>query len=273
MPFVEMTDGAQIHYEAYGSGAPLVLLPGIGCDSRIWGPFPKALGHYFHTVVYDPRGLGRSTGPPGTDLKKTGIDRMARDVADLIRGLSLGQAHVLGSSLGGVVAQVLASGYPEVVRRLVLVSTSGRLERWSSRVLDIFEILARRLPPDEYAKVVTSLVVSPDYFRLEPKRVEDLEKKFAFPVDATDIFHAQIRALRELSSKAPTVEKPTLILAGTKDWLTPPFCSEEIHSRIEGSRLIMLDGGHSCLMERSDEGLVAILGFLRDSDGTREENP
>jgi len=268
-----MTDKAQIHYEAHGSGTPLVLLPGIGCDSGIWGPFPKALGHYFHTVVYDPRGLGRSTGPPGTDLKKTGIDRMARDVAELIRGLGLGQAHILGSSLGGVVAQVLASRYPETVRRLVLVSTSGRLERWSSRVLDVFEILSGRLTPDEYAKVVTALVVSPDYFRLEPKRVEDLENKFVFPVDSADIFHAQVRALRELSSKAPTVEKPTLILGGTQDWLTPPFFSEEIHSRIEGSRLVMLEGGHSCLMERSDEGLVAILGFLRDENETREENP
>jgi pimeloyl-ACP methyl ester carboxylesterase len=264
MPFAETSDGARIYHEVYGEGPVLVLIPGIGATSRVWGPFPKVLGNYFRTISFDPRGLGRSRLPVGTPPEMTSLPRMARDVAELVAHAGAERAHILGISLGGIVAQYVASAHPGTVDRLILVNTAGSMGTWTRRIVEIFEILIHRLPPEEYVRVVVPMMLSPAFFRREKAKVADLEERLRFGPESLPMFKAQIRALRQLDEKKPHIGAPTLIIGGTIDLLTPPFCAEEIHQRVVGSKLVLLEGGHSCLMERSEEGLVSILTFLRD---------
>ncbi len=266
MPFALTSDGVRIHYDVWGEGRPLALIPGIGVGAAAWGPFPKVMGKCFRTVSYDPRGLGRSQLPPGLRMEDAGLRRMAEDLVEVLRDAGIGRAHLLGVSLGGIVAQYAASEFPGLADRLVLVSTASRLDRWTSRLLRIFEILAGKLDPAEYAEVVAPIIASPAFFKSEPAKVADMESKLRFEAGGRAAILAQVRAIRELDSRRPVIRMPTLVIGGETDFLTPRFCVEAVHEGIEGSKLLMLEGGHSCLMERSEEGLPAILAFLRGGD-------
>ncbi len=267
MAFFRTSDGAEISYQAGGSGPPLVLVPGIGAGGSIWGPFPKALGRCVFTISYDPRGIGQSKVPEGSPAERTTIRRMALDIREMIEHLGVGRAHILGVSLGGIVAQYLAAEFPGCVDRLVLVATAGRMDAWTRRLVRIFEIMVDRLSPSEYAEVVTPLIASPAFFRNEPIKVADLEARLAYEPGSKGIIHAQIDALRGLDGGGPAIGVPTLVIGGSQDVITPASCSEALSRRIPGSRLLILEGGHSCLMERAEEGLVAILAFLRPEGG------
>jgi len=130
VPIATAIDGSTIEYEVHGDGPTLLLIPGLGFGP--WGFFKQvpALSRRFRTVTCDLR------DPHDRDH---GITELARDAAALLDRLGTGRAHVLGTSLGGFVAQELALARPDLVDRLVLISTSRSTrsggERMSARVL------------------------------------------------------------------------------------------------------------------------------------------
>ncbi len=102
-----------IYYTERGHGEPLLLLMGLGGSHRSWGePFLDALGRSFRVIALDHRGTGRSTRGHGGYT----IARLAADAAAVLAGAGIESAHVLGLSLGGMVAQELALGHPNSVR-------------------------------------------------------------------------------------------------------------------------------------------------------------
>jgi pimeloyl-ACP methyl ester carboxylesterase len=262
MPLFTARDGTRIRFEVAGEGHPLILIPGLGGSARVWGPFPRTLGAWFRAVAYDPRGFGGSAAPPAAIT----MDSMVSDVDDLLNALSVGRAHFFGISMGGIIAQRFAAERPDRVARLVLVSTTRRMTPWSRRVLDVLEIMARRLSPREFVKLMAAFSLSPGYFDSGPHRSADLETALLPAPGEMASLLAQIEALRSLDAAggAPAVRAPTLILSGRRDFLTPPSAAEDLKASIENSRLVFLEGGHACLMENTDEGVVEVLSFLRE---------
>ncbi|MEA2419085.1 MAG: hypothetical protein QOE60_1291, partial [Thermoleophilaceae bacterium] len=113
--------GSELHYERRGGGAPLLLIQGMGANATHWGePFLSALERDFELILYDHRGIGRSAPLQGTDVTVAGL---AADALGLLDALGVAAAHVLGISMGGMVAQELVLAHPEKVRRLVLGCT------------------------------------------------------------------------------------------------------------------------------------------------------
>jgi len=122
MPYMKLGD-IEVYFETHGQGDPLLLIHGLGSSSRDWEMQTPVFSRQFHTITVDLRGHGQSSKPPGP----YSIPLFAQDTAKFIRSLNLSPAHILGISLGGMVAFQLALDYPEVVRSLVIVNSVPEL--------------------------------------------------------------------------------------------------------------------------------------------------
>src|SRR6202158_761338 len=120
MPFVENL-GARIHWDEEGSGAPLLLIMGLGWPSHAWHRSRPILSEKYRTIALDNRGVGRSEVPPGP----YSIAQMAADAAAVLNAARVNTAHIFGVSMGGMIAQEFALQYPKRVRSLILGCTAA----------------------------------------------------------------------------------------------------------------------------------------------------
>lgn len=124
MPFIQ-TRGARIFYEVSGEGPPVLLIQGIGVIGEGWRPQVRGLADRYRLIWFDNRGIGASTQEPGAPRPLTIAD-MAADGLAVLDALAIEQAHIVGHSMGGVIAQQLALTAPARVRSLSLLCTVGR---------------------------------------------------------------------------------------------------------------------------------------------------
>ena len=128
MPHAIAEDGTRIAYALEGArdGEPLLMIHGLGADTRGWIMQKRTPGSRFRLVMVDNRGVGRSDRPPGP----YGIETMAADAVAVLDDAGYGSAHVIGASMGGIISQALAVRHPERTRSLVLACTACRHHRW-----------------------------------------------------------------------------------------------------------------------------------------------
>src|ERR1051325_8265831 len=129
MPSVD-SGGAEIYYETTGDGDPLVMIMGLGADSRGWTMQQSAFAEHYQLVLIDNRGVGKSSVPPGPYT----IKQMAADTIAVMDDAGIDRPHVLGVSLGGAIAQERALAAPERVRSMALGSTWAGPTDWRSRI-------------------------------------------------------------------------------------------------------------------------------------------
>src|SRR4051794_822164 len=137
----------RLAYEVAGDGPPLILLMGLGYDRHGWGVVPSLLAEDFRVAWYDNRGLGESSVPVGP----YSASLMAVDALAVMDAAGFDRAHVLGTSLGGMVAQELVLAEPERVDKLVLsCTTPGGQDAFPMPARSV-EAIARfpQLPPEE----------------------------------------------------------------------------------------------------------------------------
>src|SRR5260221_4562662 len=121
-------DGTKIAYSAWGrrDGSPVLLIQGLGVDHRGWALQRGAFGRHHRCIAIDNRGTGLSDAPPGPyDLA-----RMAEDALAVLDAEGIERAHVVGASMGGVIAQILGVLHPDRVRSLTLACTACRHHEW-----------------------------------------------------------------------------------------------------------------------------------------------
>ena len=120
MAWADLTD-VQCYYELLGEGQPLLLIPGLGTTCRLWDSSAPELAQHFSLILPDNRDVGRSLGK----RKPRMLSDFSADLLELLDALQIERAHVLGISLGGIIAQRLAIDHPGRVNRLVLVSCAN----------------------------------------------------------------------------------------------------------------------------------------------------
>jgi pimeloyl-ACP methyl ester carboxylesterase len=255
--------GIEMAYEdSGGSGAPLVLLHGFPFDRSMWRGQASALGGEFRVVAPDLRGLGET--PLGDD--GVSIEGMAEDVAALLDELNLGRVRICGLSMGGYVAFEFFRKYPERVRALVLADTRPQADTEDGRRTR--EETAQRVLKEGMAPVVESMLPKLLSAGTRERGGEVLESVRALMLGTSpEGAAAALRAMalrRDQTELLPSINVPTLILVGNEDAVTPPADAEAMNAKIEGSRLVVIEGaGHLSNVERPSEFNRALVEFLR----------
>ena len=262
MPLCQV-NGIDLYYEETGTGPPLLLIPGFGGNTLDWDAQVPALAEHFRVIAVDNRGAGRSSCPFGPCT----VALMADDAAMLLDHLDVPRCHVVGHSMGGLIAQELALTYPQRVDRLVLFATFAR----STPVLDSwlnFYVQSCDHGVDARGR---TLWVMPWFltpaFMADHERVEaTLDEWMNDPYPAPALGRAaQAAACQTYDSRErlPSIAAPTLVLFPAEDILTPVSCSQELAERIPGARLQVLPrGGHVPSVEYPEDINGALLAFL-----------
>ncbi len=258
-------------YKVRGHGEPLVMIMGLGAGHLSWFFQILAFKRHYRVVTFDNRGIGKTSRPSESYTIRT----MADDTVSLMDHLGIGSAHVLGMSMGGMIAAEIAVNYPNRVRKLVLASTpTGRGETGDapSEVLsalglgedDCGRIDLKGLESRTLLDSVNSTAFNKRLFRLLALPVVRVYMRQVGGEGAVRQFEACLyhRTLDRLH----LITAPTLVMTGTDDRTVPPSCSEAISSHIPGARLVKLEGGsHTLIAEMRRRFNREVLEFLRDN--------
>jgi pimeloyl-ACP methyl ester carboxylesterase len=248
---------SKLAWEESGSGPPLVCVHGLG--GWRWQKLTPLLESHFRVLTPFLRGFGDSNGSLNYQMKD-----LAKDVLSLVEDLDIPTFHLLGHSLGGMVAQIIAIDNPSLIRSLILVSTSSHTGRRAAK----FALGMARLSeagPEALDDPTIRAEVEPvlkDAFPMGPPPLEMLVPPKPHPGQA-----AAWRAVSDFSRKDRLAELacPVLVVHGTADLLIPPVLGRLIHDAIPGSKHIEIEGiGHSVQSEASDELAESVLAFLRE---------
>jgi pimeloyl-ACP methyl ester carboxylesterase len=246
--------GSELHVERRGEGEPLLLIQGMGANSEHWGgPFLAELQRDFELILYDHRGIGRSAALHG-DITTADL---AADALALLDALQVQRAHVLGFSMGGMVAQELALLAPQRVATLVLAgSSAGGTQSRPTGGDVVGELTAAVLSGDRERVLRTAfgLVVSEPYAasaenyatfaaaaRRHPASIQILMEQ-----QAAIVAHDTYGRLRDL-------DVPTLVIHGSEDRMLSWINGDLLASLIPGARLERLEGvGHLVYWEQPE---------------------
>ena len=243
----------ELDYERSGAGPPLLMIMGMSGTALHWGePFLSELRRDFDLIAYDHRGVGASSRLEG----RLTIAQLADDAAALLSALDLDSAHVLGISMGGMVAQELALGHPERVRALV-VGCSYCAQRGQLTPPEVLNRLTEAMTSGDRARAIRAAWeanVSPD-----AAADEEAYRRFVAIAErrsvALPVVMAQLRACaaHDTSDRLPLLEAPTLVVHGSVDQMIPAAAGEQIASLIPGARLEIIDGvGHLFFWEQPE---------------------
>jgi pimeloyl-ACP methyl ester carboxylesterase len=259
MPFAA-SNGARIYYESRGSGPPLLLVPGVPMVASDWFPFADPLTERWATIVYDNRGTGRSDSPEGP----YSTAELAADAVAALDAAGVERAHVFGASMGGMIAQELALGWPDRVDRLVLGCTqaSTRAAVHPRREVSLaFEI-------DDWGERIRALApfaFAPD---VDPRILEAFIAAKSQDVQPEQGYRGQVAAFvsHDALDRLAWIDAPTLVLTGDQDAVIPPENSHVLCEGILSARLeVIADAGHLFFIERPGETLAALEPFLSQS--------
>lgn len=270
MPKVRVKD-IQMYYEIRGEGFPLLLIMGFLGNADLWDPLyfiPKLSGR-FKLIMFDNRGAGR------TDVsdKEYSIKLFADDAVGLMEALGIKRAHVLGISMGGMIAQELALGHPEKVEKLVLASTYCGGEKAipipgeaAQVVIDISAALAEKGKWDEeIARKLMPIVLTQEFIEENPGIVDIAVQLILGAPTPLEALSRQVEAILlgfDVCDRLPQIRAPTLILAGRKDSYIPPENAEIMAKLIPNSKLAYFKNSAHMLQEEMEKVTDTVLDFL-----------
>lgn len=249
----------ELYYEERGEGPPLLLVAGIPAVTSDWAPLAERLASKRRVIAYDNRGSGRSTVTPGPYTTA----QLAEDAVGLLDYLGIGRSDVFGMSLGGMIAQELAIGWPERVDRLVLGCTHAGLAHAERPSREAGRAFA--METDDWARRMEALAPFAFARGVDEFFLNAFIAKKSADVQAPEGYRGQIQAFldHDAYGRLPEIQSPTLILTGDDDQVIPSASSRVLADRIPGSTLHVIPGtGHLFFLERPDETLAILTEFL-----------
>jgi 3-oxoadipate enol-lactonase len=247
-------DGTDIYYERRGAGEPLLLIQGLGGNSLHWGDgFLGALEDTFELVLYDHRGAGRSGELEG----ECTIARLAEDAVAVLDALEIGSAHVVGISMGGMVAQELVLTHPERVRTLTLGCSFPGGPEAKMTDMEVVGLIAEAVLSGDGERAIRvgyEIMIAPE-FAADPANYEVYSKVAELYPAPIPTLMAQLSAIvgHDTSGRLAEIEVPTLVVHGTADRLLESVNGELLARLIPDARLELLEGaGHMFFWEQPE---------------------
>jgi pimeloyl-ACP methyl ester carboxylesterase len=261
-------NGININYRVQGKGEPFVLIMGYSGDQSPWMFQTRAFKKYYRVITFDNRGVGKSDKPDGAYSTKM----MADDTVALMDHLGIKKAHVLGVSLGGMIAQAVAINYPERINKLVLGCTAAGRHESSGFAPELLKALgfgedytdddARSMPILKITDTLYGVAFNRPLFRIIFIPLGKIQTR----LNGKTGLLGQLEAVGGHNSldSLPTIKARTLVIVGTKDRAIKPSSSEVIAKLIPNAKLVQIDGGsHMFNMEMSGRFNKEVLDFLR----------
>lgn len=261
---IEHLNGIDLHYRVDGDGdarETVLLINGLADDLETWaGQVPALVGAGYRVVSFDNRGIGRSGKPAGPYT----TELLAADAKALVDHLGLADLHLLGVSMGGMIAQRYALSCPSDLRSLTLACTYAAPGPFCTRMFAMWADLAPVLGVPFVMRDVTLWAFTLEFFRSREAELAEFETAMQFLDQPVHAYLAQLAVIQEhdATSELAALDVPTLVLAGEQDILIPTDLSRELHSAIPGAIWRATPGGHACLWEYPDAFNAAVLEFL-----------
>jgi len=254
--------GFKIHYVEQGAGDPVVFAHGYDMDHTMFAPQFEDLPDRYRCIAWDMRGHGRSECPPGPWSMQDLVD----DLIAFIESVDAAPCHLVGMSVGGMMAPRVALQRPELVRSLVLIDTSADAEDPERAVLytGFQDAIATQGVTDEILEAGLPILFGERYRNTEQQAME-------FHVDRVKAMktEAAVEGLRSFIGRDSVLDRlgeirvPVLVIHGEEDIAQPMVEAEKIVERVPGAELVRIPGaGHSTPLEAPDAVNEALSSFL-----------
>jgi pimeloyl-ACP methyl ester carboxylesterase len=250
--------GINLYYEMIGQGQPLLFIHGLGSSNRDWEKQAAFFSRDYLVVTFDVRGHGRSDKPPGP----YSISLFANDTKELIKSLDLAPVHIVGLSMGGMIAFQLAASSPELLRSMVIVNSAPefiirtfrqRIELWKrllvTRVLGMrkmAELLGRRLFPEPEQDELRRLIVE------------------RWGANDKQAYLHSLRALVgwSVADRLSDIRCPTLVVAADKDYTPVAFKKSYVSGIPDAELVVIADSRHATPLDQPNRFNEALAAFL-----------
>ncbi|MCF6766316.1 alpha/beta hydrolase [Thiotrichales bacterium 19S3-7] len=261
MPFIQVND-LNLYYEQYGSGDDLLLISGLSADHNAWAAVVPELSKHYKVTIFDNRGVGQSSVPEGP----YSINMMVEDTKAIMDQLKIESAYVIGHSMGGMIAEMLAIDYPEKVKALVIVCSAAKRNPRSNQWL---ELSAKMIETETDIPIIAdytfSYLFGSDFIAKPENALMWLDLILSNPYPQTLTGYKNQLVATQTYNALDSLHKirvKTLIIAGEDDILTPLSASKAIHQVISQSQLLTLPCGHMPTIECPDKLANEIINWL-----------
>ncbi|WP_405774645.1 alpha/beta fold hydrolase [Streptomyces sp. NBC_00859] len=263
MPYMT-SNGIRLSYQRLGQGDPVLLIMGSGAAGHVWTTHQTPALHAagYETVIFDNRGIGASDAPPGM----YSLAEMVADTKGLIESLELGPCRVVGTSMGAMIAQELASQFPHLVRSAVLIATRARSDATRRALTEADRALREsgvQLPPKYEAMRTVLEMLSPATLNNDTAAKSWLEIFELTGGGRGGEGQAGVDRAGDRREVLRSITVPCRTIAFSDDLICPPHLVVEVADAIPGCDHVEIPScGHLGNLERPDEVNAAIVEFL-----------
>jgi 3-oxoadipate enol-lactonase len=262
MPMATVND-IELHYALDGEGDDtIVLINGLADDIETWfAQMDDFLGAGYRVLRIDNRGIGASAKPAGPYTSRM----LADDAKALVDSLGISGFHMMGVSMGGMIAQEYALAYPDDLRSVTFGCTYAAPGPFCSRMFAMWADMAPVLGVPFVMRDVTLWAFTLPFFDERGGDLAEFETAMRYMDQPVHAYLAQLAVIQnhDTTDRLSQIAVPSLVLAGENDILIPVALSKRIHEQIPGSEWATTKGGHACLWEHPAEFNQTFLDFVR----------
>jgi pimeloyl-ACP methyl ester carboxylesterase len=276
MAFADV-NGTRLWYEIQGEGHPIILLPGLGLDHRYYRFGEPLIRPSAKTILIDPRGIGQSQKDSPSAITYS-AELWADDVAALLQHLGIARCDILGSSLGGAMAQAVALRHPELVRSLIAIGSFSEVDRAMEINFNLRKRIIAKLGMGEEIADFMGLSTMTREFMATDEGLKIMQANQAsVKANSPEHYVAFINSVLLWGKRMPGQEGealntqaikalrcPTLCIAGDNDYFIPASFTQLIAQSIPGARYAEVkSGGHIPFIEKPQETAAIVNAFLK----------
>ncbi len=257
-------NGISVNYQidnASSAKDTVVLINGLADDLDFWAPqIPALVATGYRVLRFDNRGIGKTDKPAGPYTSRL----LADDAKALVDSLGLRDFHLLGVSMGGMIAEEYALAYESDLKSLTLACTYGKADPFCQTMFAMWADLARGLGVPFVMRDVGLWAFTGPFFEDRPDDAAELATAMAAVDMPLDAYLAQLAVIQrhDALDRVAGLTVPTLVMAGEEDILIPVRLSQRLHAAIPGSHWATVTGGHACVQEHPDPFNAAFLDFI-----------
>jgi len=259
-----LVNGITINYvidNEDGSAGTIVLINGLADDLASWDfQIPALVEAGYRVLRFDNRGIGATDKPEGPYTSTM----LADDAKALVDHLGITSFHLMGVSMGGMVAEEFAIAYPDDITSLTLACTFGTADAFCQNMFAMWGDLAAGLGVPFVMRDVALWAFTGPFFEDRPEDAAEFGEAMASLQMPLEAYLSQLNVIQKHDAldRVSTISAPTLVLAGEEDILIPVRLSARLRDAIPGAKWATVPGGHACLWESPDAFNTAFIEFL-----------